>query len=96
MSEQPATGNIPDWTLGWRMQRALAFADVSVEEIADEIGVSRSTVSRWLNDRGSPPRSGYLTLWAWRTKVDQHWLRDGQAPGGPRDGTALGREAVTS
>lgn len=80
MSEQPQSGFVPDWTLGWRMQRALAHAEVSVEEIAEEIGVSRSTVSRWLNDRGMPPRPGYVKLWALRTGVDHSWLLGTQRP----------------
>ena len=74
MSEMPDGGDIPEWTLGWRLQRALAHAGVSVEEMADEIGVSRSTVSRWLNDRGTPPRIGYLKLWALRTGVSWEWV----------------------
>ena len=88
MSEQPETGFMPDWTLGWRMQRALAHAEVSVEEIAEEIGVSRSTVSRWLNDRGMPPRPGYIKLWALRTGVDHGWLI-----GGPNDWAAASAQA---
>lgn len=74
MSEMPDGGDIPEWTLGWRLQRALAHAGVSVEEMADEIGVSRSTVSRWLNDRGSPPRIGYVRLWALRTGCSLEWV----------------------
>ena len=77
MSEIAQTGIVPDWTLGWRMQRALAHADVSVEQMGEELGVSRSTVSRWLNDRGGPPRIGYLKLWALRTGVPLEWLVTG-------------------
>ncbi len=68
-------GVVPEWTTGWRMQRALAHARMSVEQMAEELGVSRSTISRWLNDRGSPSR-GYLKLWALRTGVSYDWLMD--------------------
>ncbi len=74
MTEMPQAGVIPEWTLGWRMQRALAHAEISVEAIAGELGVSRSSVSRWLNDRGAPPRAAYLKLWALRTGVPYEWL----------------------
>ena len=74
MSEMPDGGDIPEWTLGWRLQRALAHAGVSAEEMADEIGVSRTTVSRWMNDRGTPPRIGYVRLWAMRTGCSLEWV----------------------
>jgi transcriptional regulator with XRE-family HTH domain len=76
MSEQTTT-EIPEWTLGWRMQRALAHADLQTTQIAAEIGVSRSTVSAWLNDRGAEPRIGYLKLWAMRCGVSLEWLLSG-------------------
>ena len=77
MTEMPETvGEIPEWTLGWRLQRSLAHAEISVEEIADEMGVSRSTVSRWLNDRGAPPKAAYVKMWAFRTGVPYAWLSD--------------------
>jgi transcriptional regulator with XRE-family HTH domain len=67
---------IPEWTLGWRLQRSLAHAEVSIEEMAAELGVSRQSVSRWLNERGVP-RVGYMKLWALRTGVPLEWLMSG-------------------
>lgn len=67
---------VPDWTVGWRMQRALTHAGLHVEEMADELGVSRSTVSRWVNDKG-PVRPIYLKQWALRCGVPFEWLQTG-------------------
>ena len=66
-------GVIPPWTQGWRLQRSLAHAGMTTEDMADELGVARSTVSRWCNDKGRPTR-GYLKLWAMRTGVELSWL----------------------
>ena len=68
-------GVIPSWTQGWRLQRALSHAGMTTEQMADELGVARSTVSRWCNDKGHPTR-GYLKLWAIRTGVSYDWLSD--------------------
>lgn len=66
-------GTIPPETMGWRLQRSLAFAGVSVQEMADELGVSRGTISRWCNDKNRPRRSD-LRLWALRCGVPFDWL----------------------
>src|SRR5258708_6520569 len=78
MSAMEEQGAIPEWTLGWRLARALGYAGVSVEEMAEELGVSRSTVSRWMNDRGAPPRVGYVKLWCQRTGTNLEWVLDRQ------------------
>ena len=78
MSETTPTTTVPDWTLGWRMKRALAHADLTIEDMAAELGVSRSTASGWVNDRGAEPRVGYLKLWALRTGVPFEWLISGR------------------
>lgn len=67
---------IPEWTLPWRLQRSLAHAGMSVEDMAAELGLSRQVLSRWLNDR-SVPRTAYLKLWALRTGVPFDWLTGG-------------------
>jgi transcriptional regulator with XRE-family HTH domain len=71
MTESPA---VPKWTLGWRLQRSLAHAGIGVQEMARELGVSRSTISRWMNDRGASPRSIYLTRWAARCGVPLEFI----------------------
>lgn len=71
-----STETVPEWTLGWRMQRALTHAHLHVEQMSDELGVSRSTVSRWINDKG-PVRPIYLKQWALRCGVPYEWLATG-------------------
>ena len=62
---------IPSLTLGWRLQMALAHASLTTEQIADELGYSRSSVSRWVNDKG-PVRPMILKEWALRCGVPLH------------------------
>lgn len=85
MSEMQTGDVVPQWTLGWRLQRALSHADMKVEQMADELGISRGTASRWLNDRG-PVREIYLKQWAMRCGVAFEWIKSGAAtePAGTR------------
>jgi transcriptional regulator with XRE-family HTH domain len=85
MSQPTMDDQIPEWTLGWRLQRSLAHADLSVEQMADELGVTRQTVGRWLHERGEP-RTAYLRLWALRTGVPLEWLVNGGNEGIRRRG----------
>lgn len=71
---QQTPNQVPEWTLGWRLQRALAHAGISAEEMGESLGVTRSTVSRWMHDRGGPPRKIYVRHWAMRTGVSYEWL----------------------
>lgn len=68
--------DIPEWTLGWRLQRSLAHAGVSMDEMAEELGISRRMVSRWINEHARP-RTAYLKVWALRTGVPLEWLLTG-------------------
>jgi transcriptional regulator with XRE-family HTH domain len=91
MSINPVQDGIPQWTRGWRLQRALGHLKettgeiLTAEQFGDELGVSRSTLSRWMNDHG-PVRDIYLRQWAFRCGVNFNWLKDGETvrpPGGP-------------
>lgn len=80
MSTQQAE-RVPALTLGWRMKMALG--DDSVQEMANYLGVSRATLSRWMADKGAPPKRAYLMQWALRTNVPLVWLETGETPTGP-------------
>ena len=70
------TTNVPTWTLGDRMGKALDHAGIGMQEMADYLGVSRTSVSNWVHGRVSPSRQT-LMLWALRTGVDLVWITSG-------------------
>ena len=88
-----AAGRIPPLSLGWRFQMSLRQAEMSVQDMADELGASRSTLSRWMNDRGTPPKAAFVKQWALRTGVPYTWLATGEAenprPVDPDGGSVL-------
>lgn len=81
-------GNVPEITLGWRLRIALEDAEVTVQEMADYLGVTRQTVGRWMHDRGQTPRAAFVKQWAMRTGVDVTWLETGKAPSPTGDGAS--------
>lgn len=86
MTTQPFTETgIPQWTLGDRMRKSLHHADVSVQEMADYLGVTRSSVGNWINDH-IEPRMQTLRLWSLRTGVPLEWIRTGVEPAEGPDG----------
>ena len=63
----------PQWDVADRMRKALREAAVSVQEMADFLDVSRTSVGSWINGRGQPSTQT-LRLWAIRTGVSYEWL----------------------
>lgn len=87
-----ATTSIPTWRLQDRLIRALDWADVSVQAMADELGVSRNTVSNYMHGRSRPNRAT-LRVWATRCDVPFLWLTSGEE-GEPDTGrVTLGKPA---
>lgn len=81
MTQEPSVG-IPQWTAGDRLGKSLDYADMSVQEMADYLEVSRNTVGNYINDRTRIPRPTFK-LWAMRTGVSPEWLEHGEAAGTP-------------
>lgn len=73
----------------------MSLGDTKVDEIADQLGYHRGSVSRWMNDKEQPRRSVILQ-WAAITGVDARWLETGVAPSvDPRGGLRLVDDDVT-
>jgi transcriptional regulator with XRE-family HTH domain len=67
---------IPPETLGERLRRARVHAGISVQTMADDLGVARQTVSSWENNRERPRRTTLLA-YAFRCAVPVEWLETG-------------------
>jgi transcriptional regulator with XRE-family HTH domain len=67
-----------EWDLADRLRRALRIADVSVQDMASYLEVSRNTVGSWINGRTRPRRRD-LRLIALRTGFPLEWLETGKA-----------------
>lgn len=79
--------DVPALTLGWRLKMALAHGGVSRDEMADNLGVTPSTLSRWMGDKGAAPSRAYVSQWALSTGVSRAWLERGEGTvGGPGGG----------
>src|SRR5258707_13342976 len=73
MSELEPAGDVPDWDIADRMRKALRTADIGVGEMADYLGVSRTSVSNWINGRIEPSFQT-VRLWSMRTGVELEWV----------------------
>jgi DNA-binding XRE family transcriptional regulator len=73
MSTQPGAGAVPAWTLSDRLRKAREFAGLKQAELADEIGIARSSVVNYEAGRYAPSRPVALS-WAIRCGVDYGWL----------------------
>jgi transcriptional regulator with XRE-family HTH domain len=68
--------HIPEWTMGDRLRKAREDAGYSQTEMADALGVSRSTISNAELGIRTPLRIT-LRAWAAETGVPVEWLETG-------------------
>lgn len=79
MSQATESGIVPEWTMGDRLGKSLHVAEISVAAMADYLGLSRNSVSAYINDRQQVKRQTLL-LWAMRTGVPMEWIETGETP----------------
>lgn len=78
-------GLVPDFLLPDRLRKAREITGLDQFEFADEIGVSRQSISGY--ERGTTrPRRIVLKAYALRTGVSLTWLETGSAATGPDGG----------
>lgn len=71
------TDTIPQWTFGDRLAKAREHAGISVEQMADELGVSRNTIGNYEAER-TTPKAGVVKAWALITGVSFEWIVEGR------------------
>ena len=72
----PSHTPIPQWTLADRLTKARRHAGLEQPELADMIGIARSSLSAYENGHRIPRRPVLLS-WALATGVPLEWLTDG-------------------
>lgn len=68
---------VPEFHLGDRLRKSLDVAGMSVQDMADHLGVSRNTVSNYLALRTTPSRS-VVRDWSLRCGVPFEWVLTGR------------------
>lgn len=68
-----------DFYLADRLRKSLRVVGLGVSDMAQALGVSRNTVSNWINGRARPG-STQLSLWAIYADAPLDWLKSGEAP----------------
>lgn len=76
MTVSTGRGVIPQFTRADRLRKAREHAGLYMRELADELGVSESTISRY-EGGGQRARRAVVMAWAVATGVDFAWLFDG-------------------
>lgn len=94
----PSTGTVPVFDQADRLAKALHHSGMSVQDMADELGVSRNTIGNYLSRRTKIPRPS-LIVWALRTGVRLRWLETGElehdeGPGGGGGEPTLGAHTI--
>lgn len=77
MSIHPAQDPRLTFDFADRLRKALRMSNVSVQDMADSLEVSRNAVSNWINGRNMP-RSRDLARFALKTGFPREWLETGR------------------
>ncbi len=83
---------IPQWTLGDRLRKAREQRGLGVQDLANELGISRNSVGNYESGRTRPPRPT-LIVWSMRCGVPIEWLQTGIAAGPETDGDGSAERA---
>ncbi|MGW9567156.1 helix-turn-helix domain-containing protein [Prescottella equi] len=86
MWDQTPGGAVPEFVLSDRCQKAREYAGLDQGELADRLGVARSTVARVEQGKTVRVKRPLLLAWALATGVNLQWLETGEVPSPDDDG----------
>lgn len=68
-----------EFDLADRLRKTLRTRDISVQAMADHLGVTRNSVGAWMSGKRVPGRTT-LRVWAAYVDAPLHWLETGVVP----------------
>lgn len=68
-----------------RLGKALDVSGTTSMEMAEYLGVTRTTISNYINGH-TDPKKQTLRLWAMKTGVPLEWIETGELPTNPDNG----------
>ena len=93
MSQQHSIGNVPEWDMHDRLQKALRVRGITPTGLASELGVHRNTINNYLSGR-TPIDRRTILAWAMACGVSPTWLEYGTT-NPPSDGGLTSGHART-
>lgn len=93
MTLMAEAGTIPPISIATRLRIAREWRDLDQQQVADEMGISRATVSNYETGKTRPGKMA-INAWAVVTRVDVEWLRNGTATPGSSDYKGQGYRPV--
>ena len=76
---------MPEFQLHHRVKLAREYAGMKQDELAEATGMARSGIAK-IESGHTVPRRTSITLIAFATGVDRHWLETGKTPAENPDG----------
>lgn len=84
-------GAVPVFELSDRTRKAREYAGLDQGELAERLGVARSTVARMEQGKTERAKRPLLAAWSLATGVSLQWLETGEAPSPDGDGASVVR-----
>ena len=78
-------GRVPEWTMADRFRKARESADMSQDELAKLVGMSRSGIAKIEQGKTEPRRTTLISV-SFATGVSLDWLENGETPTGDNPG----------
>ena len=88
-------GQVPNWTIADRVRKAREFAGLKQLELAESVGMARTSLARIEQGKSSPRRTTLIAI-SFATGVSLEWLENGEipAPDSPGGGDVVRHQGI--
>lgn len=88
-------GQVPNWTIADRVRKAREFAGLKQLELAESVGMARTSLARIEQGKSSPRRTTLIAI-SFATGVSLEWLENGEtpAPDNPGGGEVVRHQGI--